>query len=227
MNKIRSDTDKHKKNSINVIKSKSMIEFESMKVNQIFQLSTQNEKQETNYNNQNKGDYLNNEKSYKLMKKNNNSSKSINSCWSITACQNKRNLEKSNENLTLFKNLDHGDTESQVTFQKTCDEFCLLVSQQMKQQPFPYRRKYCLLRRHLKQRTHDLKQCQIKKNYFQFYPNGEAPSCRTGQICSDTYDEFKLMRASPRERKKLRQSIYERRKKFLHQPCISPRRKCF
>ncbi|XP_051172227.1 uncharacterized protein LOC127288664 isoform X2 [Leptopilina boulardi] len=211
-NKIQSDIDSRKKNSTNIIKSKSMIELEFTKLNK---LSIEKENSKTN--NINQSDFIN--KTLSELKKINSNS------LSIAACKSRRNFEKSNENLQIFENLERGDTESQLDFRKTCDELSLLVSQQMKYQSYPCQRKYCLLRRHLRQRSHDLKQCQFK-NYFQYYLNDDAPSCGASRICRDTYDEFKMMRATPREKKRIRESIYKRRKEFLDQPCFSPKKKC-
>ena len=142
-----------------------------------------------------------------------------------SSCRN-RNSGK-DEYFYPYKNSDHGDTESQLDLYETYNELGLLFSQHLKQQTRPCYRNYCLLRRHLKRGMHDLRQCRVKRNYFQYYPNGEAPACSSGNICKDTYDEFNLMRASPKERHKIRQEVYDRRKKFLDQPCVSHEKQIF
>ncbi|XP_043461162.1 myosin-10-like [Leptopilina heterotoma] len=252
-NKIQSDVENQKKKSADVIKSKSMTELESLKINQVSELIPEKENQgdfkfhrtenlSKTFNScpiatcdnktkirdvsekgkQNQGDYF---KIYEPVEIKNLSKTDF--CWPPATCNSKINLEKSNENLAFFENLERGDTESQLDFRKTCDELSLLVSQQMKQQSYPCERKYCLLRRHLKHRIHDLKQCQFKENFHQYYSNNDAPSCGVGRICRDTYDEFKLMKAMPHERKEIKKSIFKRRKEFLDQPCVSPKKKCF
>lgn len=249
-NKIQSDAENQKQKSIDVVKSKSTTELKSLKLNQPSELILEKENQDFKFH---RSESLSKtpktspiaKSDNKMMKINHVSEKEtqdcfkiykpqesqnlakVEACWPPATCSSKINLEKSNEDLPFFENLERGDTESQLDFRKTCDELSLLVSQQMKQQSYPCERKYCLLRRHLQQRVHDLKQCQFKQNFHQYYSNNEAPSCGVGRICRDTYDEFKLMKALPHERKQIKKSIFKRRKEFLDQPCVSPKKKCF
>lgn len=227
---IQSDMENPIKSStINLMKSASAIELGSKKSK--FESRFQLQKKRTNNRNteQNRDSDYSKNKSYSGRFYINVSRTSLdsNSSWNFTPCYNRRNTEKYRENFSSFKNSDHGDTESQLDLCETYDELGLLFSQHMKQQAHPCYRNYCLLRRHLKQRMHDQKQCRIKKNYFQYYPTGQAPSCTSGNICRDTYDEFSLMKASRKGRQKIRQAVYERRKKFLDQPCVSPGRQIF
>ncbi|XP_033222598.1 uncharacterized protein LOC117176462 [Belonocnema kinseyi] len=234
---IQSDMETPIKNAtINLMKSVSAIELGSKKSKFESRFKLKMKRTSNKYAEQNRhySDYSKNEESYK--NKSYSGSFYINSCrtslnsnssWNFTPRYNKRNSEKSRENFSLFKNSNHGDTESHFDLCETYDELGLLFSHHMKQQARPCYRNYCLLRRHLKRRMHDQRQCRIKKNYFQDYPNGQTPSCTSGNICRDTYDEFSLMKASRQGRQKIRKAVYERRKKFLDQPCVSPGRQIF
>ena len=234
---MQSDIENPKNDTIHLMKSASAIELGSRKSK--FESRSQSRKERTNNKNAelNK-DYLGYSKNKEIQKNKPNTGRRFyinasrtsldsNSSWNFTPRYNRKNTKKSGENFSPFKTSDHGDTESQLDLCETYDELGLLFSQHMKQQARPCYRNYCLLGRHLKQRMHDQRQCRIKKNYFQYYPNGQAPSCSSGNICRDTYDEFNLMKASPKERQKIRQAVYERRKKFLDQPCVSPGRQIF
>ncbi|XP_076672227.1 uncharacterized protein LOC143371159 [Andrena cerasifolii] len=114
--------------------------------------------------------------------------------------------------------LDH-DSETSETY----DELGILFSQYMKLQVEPCKRTYCPLSRHLKQRTrHSIRKCQTRFNYHQVYPYDQRPGCNSGNVCTDTYDELKLMHTSASERKNVYQCMFERRKQFLNQPCALP-----
>ena len=118
----------------------------------------------------------------------------------------------------VYPPLDH-DSETSETY----DELGILFSQYMKLQVEPCRRTYCPLSRHLKQRTrHSMRKCQTRFNCRQVYPYDQRPGCNSGSVCTDTYDELKLMRTSASERKNVYRCMFERRKQFLNQPCALP-----
>ncbi|XP_043507869.1 uncharacterized protein LOC122527604 [Frieseomelitta varia] len=101
------------------------------------------------------------------------------------------------------------------------DELGILFSQYIKLQTQPCQRKYCSLKRYLKQKIqHTTKKCQTRFNYQHAYPYDQRPACNSGNICTDTYDELKLMCKSLTERKNIYQCMFKRRKHFLNQPCI-------
>ncbi|CAD1468126.1 unnamed protein product, partial [Heterotrigona itama] len=101
------------------------------------------------------------------------------------------------------------------------DELGILFSQYLKLQTRPCQRKYCSLKRYLKQKIqHTTKKCQTRFNYQHVYPYDQRPACNSGNVCIDTYDELKLMYKSSTERKNIYQRMFKRRKHFLNQPCI-------
>lgn len=101
------------------------------------------------------------------------------------------------------------------------DELGILFSQYIKLQTQPCQRKYCSLKKYLKQKIqHTTLKCQTRFNYQHVYPYDQRPACNNGNICIDTYDELKLMCKSPTERKNIYQCMFKRRKHFLNQPCI-------
>ncbi|XP_053971206.1 uncharacterized protein LOC128872488 isoform X1 [Hylaeus volcanicus] len=101
-----------------------------------------------------------------------------------------------------------------------CDELGILFSRYIKLEAQPCVRKYCPISRRLKQRArHSIKKCQTKSNYHQIYPYDQRPACNSGNVCADTYDELKLMHTSPLERTNIYRCMFNRRKRFLNQPC--------
>lgn len=111
------------------------------------------------------------------------------------------------------------DCKSEIS--ETYDELGILFSQYMKMQTRLCQRRYCSLQRHLKRRMrHSTRKCQTKFNYYSIYSYDQRPMCNSGNVCTDTYDELKLMCTSPAERKGIYQCMFKRRKHFLNQPCI-------
>lgn len=103
---------------------------------------------------------------------------------------------------------------------ETDDELGIFFSQYIKLQTRPCQRKYCPLKRYLRQHIqHTTKKCQKKFIYY-MYSYDQRPTCNSGNICTDTYDELKLMCSLPRERKNIYKYMFQRRKHFLNQPCI-------
>ncbi|XP_048508066.1 uncharacterized protein LOC125500221 [Athalia rosae] len=133
-------------------------------------------------------------------------------------CRNKVQFKE--PNISCCRQALAKDSTDDSELSESYDELGMLFSQQMKQQARPCQRKYCLLGRHLKKgRQHDERQCQVRHHYCRGYPSDQRPSCSSGTVCKDTYNEFHLMHAAPHEKKKLTSRIYESRKQFLHQPC--------
>lgn len=141
-----------------------------------------------------------------------------------------RNMITENRHKVQFQEPDTWNNEgSQFVHQstddsdqsETYDELGMLFSQQMKQQARPCQRKYCLLNRHLRRGSqHDERQCQMRQyQCCRGYPSDQRPSCSSGNVCRDTYDEYQLMHARPHQKRELSTSMYERRKQFLDQPC--------
>lgn len=130
-----------------------------------------------------------------------------------TSVSTPKKLVSNNENIFTVSN-----HKSEIS--ETYDELAILFAQYMKLQTRLCQRKYCSLKRYLKQQTqHTTRKCQIRFNH-RIYPYDQRPMCNSGNICIDTYDELKLMSTSPTERKNIYQHMFKRRKHFLNQPCI-------
>ncbi|XP_076285763.1 uncharacterized protein LOC143211724 [Lasioglossum baleicum] len=113
------------------------------------------------------------------------------------------------------------DQQSEVS--ETYNELGMLFSQYLKHQIHLCERKACPLSRHLKRRSkHSTKQCRRKLNYRQTYPYDQRPACNSGNVCTDTYDELKLMCTSPSKRNNIYRCMFTRRKEFLNQSCSIP-----
>ncbi|XP_031365142.1 uncharacterized protein LOC116185236 [Apis dorsata] len=131
-----------------------------------------------------------------------------------TSVSTPKKLVSNNENIFTIPN-----HKSEIS--ETYDELAILFAQYMKLQTRLCQRKYCFLKRYLKQQTqHTTRKCQMRFNYHRIYPYDQRPMCNSGNICIDTYDELKLMSTSPTERKNIYQHMFKRRKHFLNQPCI-------
>ncbi|CAK9829316.1 hypothetical protein ANTRET_LOCUS6677 [Anthophora retusa] len=112
--------------------------------------------------------------------------------------------------------LSSKDRNSEIS--ETYDELGILFSQYIKLQTQQCQRKYCPLKRHLKRKMqHSVKKCQTRFNYYQIYPYDQRPTCNNGNVCTDTYDELKLMCITPSERKNIYERMFKRRKHFLNQ----------
>ncbi|XP_026672295.1 uncharacterized protein LOC108628503 isoform X2 [Ceratina calcarata] len=99
------------------------------------------------------------------------------------------------------------------------DELGILFSHYLKLQSQPCERKYCPLKRHLKQQVrHSTQKCQRRFSYYQIYPYDQRPTCNSGNVCEDTYDELKLMCTPSAERRRVYYYMFQRRKHFLNQP---------
>lgn len=127
--------------------------------------------------------------------------------------------EKLVSNNNNNNNFISSDNKSEIC--EIYDELGILFSQYLKLQTQPCQRKYCSLKRYLKQKMqHTTKKCQTRFNYQHVYPYDQRPACNSGNICLDTYDELKLMCKPSTERKNIYQCMFTRRKHFLNQPCI-------
>lgn len=113
---------------------------------------------------------------------------------------------------------------AQSEVSETCNELGMLFSQYLKHKVRLCERKACPISRHLKRRCnkHSTRQCRRKLNYRQTYPYDQRPACNSGNVCTDTYDELKLMCASPSKRNNIYRCMFNRRKEFLNQPCSVP-----
>ncbi|XP_031828270.1 uncharacterized protein LOC116425137 isoform X3 [Nomia melanderi] len=119
---------------------------------------------------------------------------------------------------SAYTRLDHRSKASE-----TYDELGMLFSRYLKYQTELCQRKACPLSRHLKQRyKHSTQHCQRRFNYRRIRPYDQRPACSSGNVCTDTYDELKLMCTSPSKRKNIYQRMSKRRKEFLNQPCSPP-----
>lgn len=121
-----------------------------------------------------------------------------------------------------YDNENIGDLlEHSSQMRETYDELGILFSQYIKLETHRCHRNYCVLKRHLKRGIqHSTRKCQTRFNCHQIYPFDQRPTCNSGNICTDTYDELKLMCTSPGERKSIYQHMFRRRKQFLNQPYI-------
>nr|XP_033333113.1 uncharacterized protein LOC117224357 [Megalopta genalis] len=141
----------------------------------------------------------------------------------IKNCFSPRNYSLLTENLVHINEGTETTVNQQLEINETYDELGMLFSQYLKHQVQLCKKKVCPLSRHLKQKfKHSTRQCQRKFNYYQIYPYDQRPACNSGNVCTDTYDELKLMCKSPSKRRDIYQCMFKRRKEFLHQPCSAP-----
>ncbi|XP_076649777.1 uncharacterized protein LOC143357283 [Halictus rubicundus] len=142
---------------------------------------------------------------------------------SINNCFSPRDFTTLTESLVHSNEGTHAILDQQSEVSETFNELGMLFSQYLKHQVHLCQRKACPLSRHLKQRSkHSTRQCQKKLNYHQIYPYDQRPACNSGNVCTDTYDELKLMCTSPSKRNNIYQCMFNRRKEFLNQPCSIP-----